>query len=345
MEFFKRLNVGGVSLLKLVGIVLFGLVVAAFVLSILSSSFNLARDNRGYSVGNSMPMAPSYDYAEEAAYMPTLSVRNTMYPPEPGNNYATGDDAEAYEVKEYSARIETRDLSRDCDAVRALKSRNDIIFERADTYTTSCSFSFKVKRGSVEDVLAIIETLDPRELNESAYTIKREITDYTSEIQILENKLASYDRTLADALASYENITALATATGNADALAKVIESKVGIIERLTSLRVSTVAELDRMNRAKAEALDRLEYTYFSVTVYENKYIDGITLKDSWKAAVKKFVTETNRLLQDLSIGVVSFLLTLIKFALYFVIIVFAVRLGWAYVQRLWQNPPTAGMQ
>jgi hypothetical protein len=339
MDISKLLGPQGMKVLKVFGIALLVLVGV----SILLASLNSAR-NSGLSVSDmGTPMAPSFYGESDDAYAPSLSARNVAVT-RPTEEYIPGDDSEAYEVKEYNARIETRNLSEDCGAVRALKARQDVVFERASENERSCSFTFKVKQGSVEEVLSSLKALDPRELTETAYTIKRQVTDYTSEIQILENQLASYDKTLVEAVASYESITALATETGNADALAKVIQSKLTIIERLTQLRVQTVGELDRMNRSKAEALDRLEYTYFSVYIYENKFIDGTSLTDSWKAAVKRFVEETNRLLQDISIGVVSFLLLIVKFALYAVIVIVAARFGLTFVKRVWMEENRAGL-
>lgn len=343
MEFLKKLDISGVQFMKLIALVLIVLVVLSLLLSMFRGTMgmnalspNVGTKGVGY---DSVSQAPSY-YGGEDAYEPELSLRNMGAPTMPPqyNGYTEGDLSEAFEVKEYSAHIETRDLERDCETLHALKARGDVIFENANSYERGCSYVFKVKKGSVEDVLRVIQDLNPRDLTESTYTIKREVDDYTSEIQILENKLASLDSTLADAIASYENITSLATGRGDVESLAKIIESKLTIIERLTAARIDTVNGLERMNRAKAEALDRLEYTYFSVSIYKNEFINGTDIKDSWKAAVQTFVRETNKLIQDISIGVVTLLLILVKFTLYFVILLFVARFGWTFTRKVWND-------
>jgi hypothetical protein len=221
--------------------------------------------------------------------------------------------------------------------VSELKSRPEVIFESSNLSDKNCSYTFKVKKDSVLSILAVLNNLDPKVLNETSYTIKREVTDYTSEIQILENKLASLDKTLADAIASYESISGLATGAGNVDTLARIIESKLTMMERLNNARIEAVNQLERINRSKSDAFDKLEYTYFYVNLYESKFVDGEAIKDSWKIAVQQFLRDTNILLQDISIGFVGFLLILIKFALYFVVIVTLARLGWGYARKVWQ--------
>src|SRR3989339_375383 len=177
-----------------------------------------------------------------------------------------------------------------------LKPREDVIFENASEYEKNCNYSFKVKRDSVKEILSIIESLDPKELNENTYTIKRLIEDYTSELEILQKKLNSIEETLNNAINAYDDITELATKTRDVENLAKIIDRKIRIIERLTQERININSQLERLNRSKAEQLDRLEYTYFRVYVFENKFIDREDLKDSWKTAMKSFVRDINKI-------------------------------------------------
>lgn len=327
MDALKKLNLTGLQLLKYLGLIGLGLLV----LLTLNSSFNNLRSKSvslsmdSYAVPNGLPS-------------PSLSARNVGESSQSyEGGYTAGTDNEAFEVKHYSASIETRNLDRDCAVVSGLKSRPEVIFESSNLADKNCSYTFKVKKDSVQSILAILNDLDPKELSETSYTIKREVNDYTSEIQILENKLASLDKTLADAIASYESIGGLATEAGNVDTLARIIESKLTMIERLNNARIEAVNQLERINLSKSEALDKLEYTYFYVNLYESKFVDGEAIKASWKQAVQQFLRDINILLQDISIGFIGFLLMLIKFALYFVVIVMLARLGWGYARKVWQ--------
>jgi hypothetical protein len=259
-------------------------------------------------------------------------------PISPEENYTPGSDAEDFEVKEYHSTIESRDTGRDCALVNELKSRSEVIFENAHEGDKSCSYTFKVENASVPDVLALLEDLDPKELTERSYTIKRQIDDYTSEIEILETKLASINATLESAIAQYDDITALATRVADVESLAKIINSKLSIIERLTQEQINTISQLERINRSKADQLDRLNYTYFYVSIYENKYVDGDRLKDSWKASVQRFVYEVNKTIQDLSVGLLALLLVVFKYVIYFFILLFVVRFGWEITQKVWRK-------
>ncbi len=337
MEFLKRFGIDGMQLIKVLGFVLLGLAVLVALLGVTGIERGGWSDVRTEESVGSMapgyPSAPMYDGAE-------LSIRNVAdsYMPPIPSGYTPGDDAEAFEVREYNAYIETRNVTDDCAAIFALKTRTDVIFENTNEYDRGCSYTFKVKKNSVAEILQVVKGLSPKELSENTYTIKREVSDYTSEVEILENKLASLDSTLAEAIASYTDITALATRIGDVESLAKIIESKLTIIERLTFARIETGNQLERVNRAKADALDRLEYTYFSVNISENKFIDKDAIEDSWKQAMQKFVREINFLIQEITIGFISLLLTVMKFALYFFVLLFVAKYGWVLVQRVWKE-------
>jgi hypothetical protein len=225
-----------------------------------------------------------------------------------------------------------------CAEITALKELDYVIFESANEYDKGCNYTFKVAHSNVEEILGVIEALDPNELSESTYTIKRQLDDFTSETEILERKLASINETLESAINAYDEITLLATRTQNAEALAKIIDSKLNIIERLTQERINTTAQLERLLRAKAEQLDRLEYTYFHVNVYENKFVDGEYLKDSWQAAVKNFVRDVNRAVQDVTINLLALLFVLAQYILYFFILLISGKYLWRAVKYIWKK-------
>ena len=183
-----------------------------------------------------------------------------------------------------------------------------------------------------------LKALDPKDLSENTYTIKSQIDDFTSETEILEKKLASIDATLKSALNSYDDISAVATRNQDAASLAKIIDSKFAIIERLTLERLNISAQLERYSRTKAEQLDKLEYTYFHVNVYENKFVDGENLKDSWKASIRNFVHTVNQALQDATLNVIAFLFVIIPYIIYFFILLFIVKYIWRGARYIWNK-------
>lgn len=315
------------------------------VLALVAQLVRLPFGNGMGSFGKVMSGAPAYNMAAQDSYSESgvsygakLSTRNVspIMPPRPSGS--TGSDAESYEVTDYNAQIETRNITETCDAIKELKALDYVIFENASESDRRCSYTFKVEHSRVAEILAIVKNLDPKDLTENTYTIKRQVDDFTSEIEILEKKRDSIDKTLESALRAYDDITSIATRTQNAEALAKIIDSKIGIIERLTQERININATLDQLSRAKAEQLDRLKYTYFNVSVYENIYFDWENIGDSWQAAVKDLVRSINSVLQSVTTGLLSFLLWLLPFIVYIFIIVFVGKYGWRGVKAIWQR-------
>ncbi|OGG60761.1 hypothetical protein A2765_01445 [Candidatus Kaiserbacteria bacterium RIFCSPHIGHO2_01_FULL_56_24] len=283
----------------------------------------------------------SYDSAQSAG----LSARNVAssltiapgIPPIPGG-YTTGNTAEQFEVTEYSASIETRDSANTCGQISELKSRSYVIFENANESDTSCDYRFKVEHARVPEILAFVKGLDPKDFNENTYTIKDIVDDFSSETEILTKKRDSIDDTLKDALAAYDEITSVATQNQDASSLAKIIDSKINLIQRLTQERIDINTQLDRLARAKADQLDRLAYTYFNVSAYENKYLDKDNLKDSWKNALRATVHDVNQALQDMSLGLLALLFIAIQWIIYGFILLFAAKYVWKFARKIWMG-------
>ncbi len=350
MKFPDDFNLKPANILKIAGLALIAIIIIVLAFRLISSSLSslLPKTNVSKIMSQSAPAFDtdemSYE-ASEMAYSKTsgssdLSIRNVTSPSVSliNNGATTGDNAEEFEVTEYNASIETRHLENTCDKIVALKSRDDVIFENANEYEKNCNYNFKVEHDSVNEILSIIEMLDPKELNESTYTIKRLIDDYTSEAEILEKKMNSIEETLATAISAYDNITDLATKTHDVESLAKIIDSKIGIIERLTQERININAQLERLERSRAEQLDRLDYTYFNVNILENKFIDGQSLRDSWKTATKVFVRDVNRIVQDITINLITLLFLVLQYIIYFFIILIVAKYGWMLTKHIWKK-------
>ncbi|MFA5109566.1 MAG: hypothetical protein WC458_03410 [Patescibacteria group bacterium] len=347
MQFPGNFDLKPANILKITGLALVAIIVIVLAFRLIGSSFNSL--SRKVSLNNSASQgAPAFDSevsylkSEEMAYGVSggaagLSVRNVVSTtiPSPGKA-TTGDDAEALEVTEYNASIETRQLTDTCAKITAWKSRADVIFENANEYEHGCNYTFKVKRDSVGEILAALENLNPKELNANTYTIKNLVDDYTSEVEILKKKQSSIEETLTDAVNAYNGITKLATRIQDVESLAKIIDSKIGVIERLTQERINVNAQLDRLERSQAEQLDRLDYTYFNIRITENKLIDGQNLKDSWKTALKSFVRDINVFIQDITVNLVALLFLALQYIIYFFILLIIAKYGWQLAKHIW---------
>jgi hypothetical protein len=353
MDFISKLkDLRTGQVFKLAGLALLIAVVLGVAVRLIVPAFNsVGRGGFGGMVAGLAPQSASKSmglgmaemdmaYADEAV---GLSVRNVagsnIAPsPEPPADGTVGSDAEDYEVTEYYGQVETRDLEGDCQQIKDLKGFDYVIFEHASEQDKRCYYRFKVAVANVDSVLAVINAMDPKELTKNTQTIKKLLEDYTSQQEILEKKLWNVEQTLEDAVASYDQITDVATDAADAESLAKIIESKLRILERLTNERININAQLERLARSKAEQLDRLEYTRFNLTIRENKFVDGEQIGDSWKAAVKQFVFDVNRIAQDVSIRLVAVILTILQWALYLLIAVVALKYGWQAAKWIWKK-------
>lgn len=328
--------------LKIGGVVIIAFIVLAIGIRLISAPVSSLLDNLHYGSAKTVVSPMIYDglSKEMALDSTSLSVRNISagIAPVPQTPGTTGTDAENFEVVNYTGSIETNHLADTCKTVADLKAKDYVVFENSGEGETYCNYTFKVAKDHVAEVKSLIESLDPKELAENKFTIKNQVEDFTSETDILKKKAEVIDTTLKNALAAYDQITALAARTQDAGALAKVIDSKIQTIERLTQERLNINEQLDRLGRGKAQQLDRLDYTYFTITVYENKYFDAENLKDSWKQAVRSFFFDLNKITQDLSIGLVTLLITAAQFILYFFIVVFVAKYVWRGTKLIWNK-------
>ena len=341
MEFLNKYNLKFLQILKIGGLAILGIIVLVFLFRIVSSSFNaldgtiLSSPKAGFDKGMYFGME-SVGSNADYKISPQLSTRNINSTPR--QESSTGNTAEDYEVTEYNSTIETGNLKNTCAQVSALKAKSYVIFENSNQYDTGCNFYFKVEKNHQEEILGVIKGLDPKTLVENTRTIKKMIDDYTQEEDILKKKKQTVEDTLNNAINSYDEISRVATQARDAESLAKIIDSKIRIIERLSQERINISVQLDRLSRAKIAQLDRLSYTYFNVSIYENKYVNVDDLKDSWKMAVKKFVRDVNKIFQDISINLLAVILMIFQYALYILILIITAKYGWKIAKNIWNR-------
>lgn len=332
------------QLLKIAGIFIGTIIILSITIKLISSTFSGNMMSGEYYANPSTQSMKNMAYDMEESI--GLSLRNvssidgsSMPMPIPQNDgVITGDDAEDFEITEYNASIETRHLKDICSDIEKLKSHDYVIFENANTYDRGCNYTFKVKRENVEEILAFVKNMNPRDLSANTRTIKKLVDDYTSEVDILQAKLNSIDETLAKSIEAYDSVTDLATETKDAESLAKIIDSKINVIERLTQERININAQLERISRSKADQLDRLFYTYFHINVSENKFIDGKQIQDSWKYSIKRFFIDINEIAQNISINLITIFFQVIQYTLYCILFVLVGKYGWKLVKYIWKK-------
>lgn len=325
--------------LKVAGVVIFGLLVLGLVVSLGGFAFRTAFNFSPSFSRNNYP-----EYAMEDVYMTkqmapeevSLSFRNVA--PDWEEGYAVGSDLEEFEVIEYNAYIETGRLENTCEKVKALKSEDYVIFENSNEGDSYCSYTFKVKKDRTEEILAFIKDLKPENLDVNTESIKRQIQDFTNEEEILTKRLSQIEETLEDAQEAYDEVTDLATRSRDVETLAKIINDKINLIERLTNERLNTLSNLDRLSQLKADQLDQLDYTFFTVSISETLIVNWEIIKDSWQWELENFVNEFNGLLQGISLKLLSFGAKLLQIVIYLLIALFVAKYGWRFVKFVWKK-------
>lgn len=277
------------------------------------------------------------DAMEAPSAAPAPSMRNIL-PPDQRDTYVAGDDAEAFETRAYDAVIRTTSLDNVCDTVFGWKSAQYVVFEQQRRSDSACYALFKVERAHSDEILASLTALHPDELVANTETIKEQVIDYTSRLDILLRKQEVIESTLEQATKAYDDLVVLATEAEDVGTLAKVVDSKLQQIERLTQERISIASQIEQVGRQKAEALDKIEYAQFSVRVSKYQVVDWDTLTDSWVYALERFVHNINQTLQDMSIGLVANLLRIVLLLLYLFVLLVVGKYAWQQAQSFWRR-------
>ncbi len=333
-KMFKKFDM--VAALKVSGVAVFGLLVLGLVVSLGGFAFRTAF-NVAPSYLSDSGYGGNYKMNQEMASAPmSLSMRNVM--PDWDDGYIAGDMAEEFEVTEYYAHIKTAHLENVCGEIKDLKAMTYVIFEDSNENDRSCNFKFKVEKNWEERVLQVVRDLKPEDLNINTESIKKQIDDFTSEEEILTKRLEQVEETLGDAQEAYDEVTQLATKSQDVETLAKIINDKITLIEKLTKERLNTKASLDRLSQMKADQLDKLKYTSFTVSVYEDLIIDPEYIKDSWKRELENLVNEFNMMLQGVSVKLLSFATKLIQVVVYLLIALLLAKYGWRFVRFVWKK-------
>ncbi len=284
------------------------------------------------------PEMAMYDRAMAPPGMGAAMPAEIGIPPMPPPDGAVDEDAEDYEITEYNVNIETRTLEEDCKTITNLKPLNYVIFESTTETDKSCYYTIKVDVSHVEEVLSVLEDLDPKDLNKTTYTIQRTIEYLLDEREVLEKKREAIEETLEDALNAYDEISRFATETRDADALARIIDSKIQTVERLTMESININERLNRLAQQEVRQMDRLKYTYFYINVTESKFFDGKEIKESWKESAKKLVKDFNKTIQGLSLGLITLALFIVQFGIYLLILIVVARFLWKFTKRIWKK-------
>lgn len=336
MNFLTNFDWSAKSIAKVFGLFVAGVVALSLVVALVAFAFRLIVQPMGVGVSSMRNFGGG---APEAAMMAQSDMyaktTSNILPPVPGQD-TVSEDAESYEITDYSLSYRPHSKTHTCDAITALKSREEIVFEESRSDERSCYFRFRVKTKSVDEVLAILQDLNPDDTSKSVYSIQKTVEGLTDELKIQEEKLTQTEVALTDAQKSYDELTRLATRANDVESLTKLIDLKLNTINRLSQEKLAISQAIDQVKKNRADQLLRLEYTNFNINVYENRLADWKNLTDSWIVAVQQFVTDLNTLIQELTIGLVTWIVRAGLGFVYLMIAIGLARLAWIVGKRVW---------
>lgn len=290
----------------------------------------------GRAVSGVAPLVPKVLSGPAEYYEADVAMDSIAGMPTPMPMYDMGGpDAEEYEHKSYAANYETRKFEHTCNAIEALKPQDYVVFTSSSLGERSCAYSFNVESTHTDDVVATLKALNPRDWDESSYTVERSVEDATSEIMILKRKLESVTETLAEAEKAYD--AAMTQARNGADysAIAQIVNSKISIIERLSQQKIAIQSQIDRYEKNLGRTTDQVEYTSFSVSVSKRVVIDWESIGNTWRYELDDFIMNINKALHHLTFGLMLLVVAVIRWIIYAGVILIAIRIVWQGGKRI----------
>jgi len=341
-HFFKSFDWSFRSIAKVLGVFVLGALALGIVGAILSFVFRTVvspiAQNFGIGGGGYYSEMAMMDMDDGYA-MKTLSASSrNILPPMPGEGSEIIDlTAEDYEVKSYSASFAPRDKTEICGTIFDLKSDREIVFSNSNESDSRCNFTFEVPNARADEIVTILESLDPENLSSSIYTIQKSVEGTSDQLDILGQKLAQTESTLADATKAYEELMTLATNSRDVENLTQLIRLKIEAIEQLAQTRISTNQQIQQVRNSRAEQLHQIANTTFNVSVYEQKFIDWKIIANDWKNEVRNFVNNLTDLTQFVSIKLVNFVLYSAAAILYLAIVFGFLKIIWLVGKKVWK--------
>lgn len=338
MDFLKNFDWSAKSFAKIFWIIIWWIIVFTIVISLISLSIKtISTWGRSFENNN---LGQPYMEKSMMAMPRGMSSDMALNSDDIREEYWETSDLtdEDFEIKEYSTNIKTLKKEETCNSFSSLKEKSYIIFETSNNSEVSCNFRFKVEKDKDVAIVALIEKYKPEYFNLNIQTIKRRVDNMDSEITILTKNLESIEQTLLDAQSAYDELTILATKKEDTESLAKIIDSKLNLIKTLTNERQNVRSQISRLSRDKDIQLERLKYSFFNVSIYENLIVDWKEIKKSWENQIKSFVKDLNSIAQDITVNLVNYVLRFIQVTIYFFISLFILKFVWYITRKIWKS-------
>ncbi len=333
----KFVRFGGIGVGILVTLfILFFIVVNLFTSStgILSNSFDsisLYSNSGGVKYEQSV-RGTSYGVTEDS-----YGKSAPYYPPiETPNGYTS--ELEKYETSSYSVSAQTHQFDELCTTVTNLRSNSQIHFKIITSGTNYCNAIFFVEENTVANVLSTLDTFENIEINRTTESVTRHKTQLQGRTSILQQQLASVQRSLTAAETQFDEIADFARQSRDAVTLSKAIREKLSLIDTLTQRKISLTSQLNNLYRQSADLEERMNVVQFSVNISRSQPINIGEYSRKWDSAWKELKDEYTNTLIGLTAYFGIFLLWTIRTAIYLLVTLVVIRGLWKFIKLLWKK-------
>jgi hypothetical protein len=335
------------SISKIFGVFILGIVALAIIAGIIAFAFRIivspftsnfgANYREGYGRGGGGGGGIMMEDASYSAKGGISRATSNILPPIIQDGEIVDATAEDYEIKNYSVNYQTSNKTKICKTIFDLKSDPEIIFSNSSESEQSCNFTFEVPNEREEEVLEVLENLDPENLHANIHTIQRSVERTSDQLEILTKKLAQTEATLSEAQEAYEDLMKLAQNSQDVENLTELIKLKIEAIEQLAQTRIATNQQIQQVQNSRAEQLRKIANTTFHVSVYEQRFIDWKNIVNDWKNEIRNFVDNLNNLFQFVSIKLISFVLHAVVAMLYVAVAFVFLKLLWLAAKKIFK--------
>ncbi len=344
-KILKGVELKHVPLWRIVLVAAIGFVAFVIALCLLSLALRsgISRDHKA-----AMEFRPAYqqnsagmqDGGAWGKSVSDVAVRSTV-PSMPiafRNEWASGADAENYNVDTYNALIRTTRLDRLCDALASWRQYDYVIFESSEQGQHDCNFRFKVPQSDAQGIVHALEELKPVAFTSTSQTIKQQLRDDENELAVLTDELNAVRDTLLDADAQYKELMRIATQSENPDTIAQAVQNRINQIQNLSEQARAISAQIASVQANKADNQDQIRYAFFTVHVRDYNIVDTVALRDAWVTQMQRFVLQVNDILAGITLGMLGFLLRVVEIGFYLGIILILAKVGYQLIRKLWSH-------
>lgn len=338
------------SLMLIVIVIAFAIILAilGMVLRGASGFLGFDRYGDGYSKNYGLveEFRGAFDEVAELGFSGGVATKmaassDAMIAPEPPFFSGGGEDAEEFERRSYNAYYETRNVTRVCDEVEALKPLEHVVFDNSNKSEDYCNHRFRVEVEHEDEIVEKLKNLNPRDFDISINTLEESIEYHDSELAVLERRLESITKTLTEAEVAYDGLIRRATNQGDVGNLSTIINNKINTLERLTQQQLNYQERIDRLSRGKGDVEEQVEYAHFSVSISKRVVVDFENITDAWRENASELFWKINETLLALTLGLVALIFAGLQFIVYAVVIVLGLtvlaRFLWVGVKKIWR--------